>query len=234
MKKIISLSGLIGSGKDTVAEILVASHGFKRLSFSAALKDAVAAIFGWDRTLLEGLTPEARAWRENEDIWWTDHLDFGIQITPRWVLQYIGTEVMRDHFDTNIWVLALIKKIQDSEQNVVISDARFLNEMQAVKAAGGINVGVYRKLPNWLEKFYQKTEAYMQEFEGRGIMDRDYSAEHARLNTMDWGHKAVLDLKINLHESEWAHLLWNRYDHLIDNNGTLKELETKANELALQ
>ena len=45
---IIGFVGLIGSGKDTAADYLVNSYEFRRDSFAATLKDAVAAIFGWD------------------------------------------------------------------------------------------------------------------------------------------------------------------------------------------
>ena len=48
---IIGICGLIGSGKDTAADYLVNFHEFRRLSFAASLKDAVSAIFNWDREL---------------------------------------------------------------------------------------------------------------------------------------------------------------------------------------
>ena len=64
---LIGLVGLIGSGKDTVAERLVSHHGFVRDSFAKSLKDAVSNIFGWDRNLVEGNTKESRAWREQPD-----------------------------------------------------------------------------------------------------------------------------------------------------------------------
>jgi dephospho-CoA kinase len=38
---LIGLVGLIGSGKDTVAERLVTQHGFERDSFAKSLKDAL-------------------------------------------------------------------------------------------------------------------------------------------------------------------------------------------------
>jgi cytidylate kinase len=50
---IIGVCGLIGAGKDTIADYLVNVHGFRRDSFAASLKDAVAAIFGWDRDMIE-------------------------------------------------------------------------------------------------------------------------------------------------------------------------------------
>jgi hypothetical protein len=93
---LIGLVGLIGSGKDTVAERLVSHHGFRRDSFARSLKDAVSSIFGWDRNLVEGNTKESRAWREQPDAFWSEK--FGREVTPRWVLQYFGTEVCRGNF----------------------------------------------------------------------------------------------------------------------------------------
>ena len=51
---LIGICGLIGSGKDPVAERLVNEHGYKRDSFAKSLKDAVASMFNWDRDMLEG------------------------------------------------------------------------------------------------------------------------------------------------------------------------------------
>ena len=58
---IIGICGWAGTGKDTAANYLVGWHGFRRDSFAGALKDAVAAVFGWDRELLEGSTPESNS-----------------------------------------------------------------------------------------------------------------------------------------------------------------------------
>ena len=57
---IIGLCGAQGSGKDTVANILVSKYGFVRISFATALKDVVAILFSWPREMLEGDTPESR------------------------------------------------------------------------------------------------------------------------------------------------------------------------------
>jgi hypothetical protein len=61
---IIGICGPIGSGKDTIADILIKERGYIKLSFASALKDAVSAIFGWDRNMLEGADSESRLWRE--------------------------------------------------------------------------------------------------------------------------------------------------------------------------
>ena len=71
---LIGLVGLIGSGKDTVAERLVSHHGYVRDSFAKSLKDATASIFGWNREMVEGNTKESREWREQPDAFWSEHL----------------------------------------------------------------------------------------------------------------------------------------------------------------
>ena len=87
---LIGLCGYIGSGKTKVATILARHHGYEQDSFAKSLKDAVSAVFGWPRELLEGNTHESRAWREAPDKWWTEQLE--MPVTPRLALQVIGTE----------------------------------------------------------------------------------------------------------------------------------------------
>lgn len=149
---IVSISGLIGSGKDTIADYLVDKHGFVRESWAGTLKDAVAAVFSWDRDLLEGKTAGSRQWREASDEWWTSRL--GVDVTPRRVLQLWGTEVCRQGFHDDIWIASLENKLRNSNKNVVISDTRFPNELQSVKKLGGMTIRVRRgKLPRWINDF---------------------------------------------------------------------------------
>lgn len=150
---IIGISGLIGSGKDTIADYLVNFHGFRRESWAGSLKDAVASVFGWDRTLLEGRTREAREWREQVDTWWAQRLGMP-NLTPRWVLQYWGTEVCRVGFHNDIWIASLEAKLRNARDNVVISDCRFENELATVKRLGGITVRVKRGAdPDWVSAY---------------------------------------------------------------------------------
>jgi len=147
---IIGFVGFIGSGKDTAADYLVNTHGFRRDSFANTLKDAVAHVFGWDRTLLEGRTNEAREWREQQDEWWSNRL--GRNITPRWVLQYWGTEVCRQGFHDDIWIASLENKIRKTGDNIVISDVRFPNEIKAIHNAGGLVIRIKRgNDPEWYQ-----------------------------------------------------------------------------------
>jgi hypothetical protein len=148
---IIGVVGLIGAGKDTIADYLVNIHEFSRESFANTLKDAVAAVFGWDRDLLEGRTRHSREWREQVDPWWAERLHMPT-LTPRWVLQHWGTEVVRRGFHDDTWIASLENKLRKSQDDVVISDCRFPNEIAAIKQAGGVVVRVCRGPdPSWFQ-----------------------------------------------------------------------------------
>lgn len=152
---IIGITGLIGSGKDTIAAHLVEKHGYERYSWATPLKDMTAILFGWDRDMLEGTTPEQREQREKVDPWWDKKMDKYELVSPRWALQFIGTEVMRDTLHKDIWVLAGMKRIAN-KQNVVIPDTRFPNEIKAIKEMGGVIWNVQRgPLPEWYSKLVE-------------------------------------------------------------------------------
>ena len=133
---IIGICGLIGSGKGTVADILVEQHNYEKLSFADKLKDGVSSVFGWNREMLEGDTDESRKWREEADKFWTE--ETGETITPRLILQLFGTDCMRNGFFDGIWV-SLVKQelLKNKQKNYVIPDVRFENEAKMIRSLGG-------------------------------------------------------------------------------------------------
>ena len=196
---IIGICGFISSGKDTAANYLVGWHGFRRDSFAGALKDAVAQVFGWDRELLEGLTPEARHWREQVDPWWANRLGMP-HLTPRWVLQYWGTEVCRQGFHDDIWIAALENRLRQRTGHTVISDVRFPNEVAAIRNAGGRIVWIRRGAdPEWCTTLIE-----MRQNSTLGIYT-DYMRQ------------------FGVHASEWA-WVGTRFDAVVDNNGSVEQL----------
>ena len=115
---IIGVCGLIGSGKDTIAEHLIKDHKFHKTSFADKLKDAVGSMFDWDRDMLEGKTEPSRQWREQSDSFWT--AEAGFEVSPRYLLQRFGTECMREGFFDGIWVSLTKKKILDNQSEINI------------------------------------------------------------------------------------------------------------------
>jgi len=203
---IIGVCGFIGSGKDTIADYLVGFHGYRRDSFAGTLKDAVAAVFGWDRELLEGRTPEARAWREQVDPWWANRLSMPA-LTPRWVLQHWGTEVCRRAFHDDIWIAALEARLSRRSDNTVISDVRFPNEIASIRNAGGIVIRVVRgEEPTW----YGVAQAANQ---------------HPQPNASS---EILGKLGIHISETAWV---GTKFDAVIDNNGTIEELYNQVKNL---
>jgi hypothetical protein len=149
---IIGICGFEGAGKDTVANYLVENYGFTKLSFAAVLKDIAAVLFDWPRAMLEGDSAESREWREVEDGWWAEKL--GIPgFTPRLALQRLGTDVFRNHFHSDIWLIALERRLQ-KYKNVVVSDCRFPNELTMIQRLGGQVWRVDKKeKPVWYDDY---------------------------------------------------------------------------------
>jgi hypothetical protein len=199
---IVGFVGFIGSGKDTAADYLVNFHGYRRDSFANTLKDAVACVFGWDRVLLEGRTTEAREWREQPDLWWSNRL--GRNITPRLMLQLWGTEVCRNGFHDDIWIASLENKMRKTGDNIVISDVRFPNEIKAIHNAGGIVVRIKRGAdPEWY--------------------DAAVSVNAGPNGNTTWSLSRAKLSQLNIHASETA-WVGGSIDHTVYNDTTIDAL----------
>ena len=200
---IIGFVGLINSGKDTAADYLVNFHGFRRDSFANTLKDAVAAVFGWDRTLLEGRTKEAREWREQVDPWWAERLGMP-DLTPRWILQYWGTDVCRKAFHNDIWIASLENKMRKTGDNIVISDVRFPNEIEAIHNSNGLVVRIKRgNDPAW----FSAAESYNRGPNGNST----------------WALSGMKLEKAKIHASEYS-WVGGKIDHTVTNDSTIDSL----------
>lgn len=134
------IAGFAGSGKDTIARTLLSRRTGTLHSFANPLKDGVAAIFGLPRNMLEGDTAASRLWREEPDAYWSKV--FERPMTPRRLLQEVGTNAMRSWF-SNVWVAAAGRRA-DGDGVHVFSDTRFRNEMEWIRHEGGIIIWVYR------------------------------------------------------------------------------------------
>lgn len=160
---IIGINGKIGSGKDTIGEIiqgLSITNGrreFEIKKFAGKLKQTAS--------LLTGIPVEKF---EDQDFKKTDlpnewcYIENGYaakNMTVREFLQKLGTDAMRNGLHTNVWINALFadyrnfhtdkfsvrQGINEPEYpNWIITDMRFENEMEAVEQREGITIRVVR------------------------------------------------------------------------------------------
>ena len=205
---IVGITGFIGSGKDTVAKMIVEKGAVQDI-FAAPLKDLCASVFGWPRDMLQGDTVESRDFRETPDMYWTRKLGID-QFTPRLALQLLGTEIMRTHFNQDIWLDSLEYRIRKNEQQdtmVVVSDCRFKNELDLIKELNGIVVHVIRdELPEWYE-----------------------TAVHANKGSVPAKHTMETRFA-KVHASEWKWVGYD-FDFVIKNSGTLEDLQTEVDSM---
>lgn len=205
MNKVIGLVGLAGSGKDTVGQYLVEHCGYTAIAFADPLKDCLCGMFGWDRQMMSGRTPESRTWREQVDLWWAERLGIP-HFTPRWAMQHIGTDVMRKVFHDQLWIINTEKRILEANGPVVITDGRFANEIRMMRRLGGLVYRVRRgPEPAWMDT-------------ARAANAGDPFAIQ-KLNDV---HK--------VHQSEWA-WVGEELDGAIRNDGTLEDLYERSEAL---
>lgn len=200
MQKVIAITGLKGSGKDTIASIICKhDNSFKTIAFADRLKDVCALLFNWEREMLSGRFVESREWREKPDEFWTKEL--GVEFTPRRALTSVGTDIIRGTIFSNIWDIIVKKEILDHPNtNFVITDCRFANEIRMVKSLNGTIVQVERgEKPSW----WSIAERY---------------------NLGELGIDEPVELKpIHASEKDWIGI--NNPEHIFYNNGTLEDLE---------
>lgn len=161
MVVILGISGLKGSGKDTIADYLVKNHNFVKVSFADALKDGCKAIFGFNDRQLYGDLKEV--------------VDKNWKITPRQAMQFVGTDLFRNQIrslipwvDDKFWIQCTLNKIKQIQKNtetrnknIVIADVRFENEVDAIRQINGSIVNVTRDNLTYNDTCEHESEKYI-------------------------------------------------------------------------
>ncbi len=138
---IIGVLGKKRSGKDTTGDYLVASKNFVKYSFANPIKRGAMELFGFTEDQVFG---DAK-----------DEIDPTWGITPRLVLQIMGTEVFQydmpkyipelQVFGRSFWVKRFEQWYnQNKDLDVVICDVRFQHEVDAILKMGGTILSVQR------------------------------------------------------------------------------------------
>jgi hypothetical protein len=126
---IIGIVGYKGSGKDAMADYLIENFQFEKMAYAGTLKDVCGILFD-----LEDKYFNNRQLKEKKLDFWG--------LSPREILQKVGTDLFRKHFDEEFWVKLMENKIQNKlvdnpNANIVCSDVRFQNEADLIKKFGG-------------------------------------------------------------------------------------------------
>ena len=161
-------------------------------------------------------------------------------LTPRELLQIIGTECIRDKVHPNAWVNALFAdykyEIHRSEvptraagfidqhvyPNWIITDMRFPNELEAVKSRGGITIRVNRIIGKRVyiisnEQPFENWYGIVESYNGNNFYNIINNVDDVILV-----HKNQITLQ-DEHESETA-LDNAEFDYTFENNGTIEDL----------
>ena len=137
---IIVLCGGIGSGKSTACDYLVQSLGFEETSFAEPLKK-LAVSLGFDEKDVYGTQED----KMRVNPYWG--------ISGRQFMQRFGTDITRKNSHllgegiSNVWIKAVECKMEKAKvkgTNLVVSDGRFEDEIEAVRKYGGIVVKLRR------------------------------------------------------------------------------------------
>lgn len=120
VKKIILVHGWAYSGKDTFANYLAEKHGYKKLWFSYPLKNMTSIKYGIDRSVLDTHAGKESIYKNT-----------GLTIRDILISEACAIRKQDDAFFANKMV-EKIKKL-DGDSNIVISDWRFLTEINTLK-----------------------------------------------------------------------------------------------------
>ena len=131
--KLLGITGKARSGKDTAADFLVA-NGWVRYRFADPLKAAIRVMFGLTEVHTDGV------YKERPIPW--------LGVSPRQLMQTLGTEWGREMIRDDIWLRVADKILIDVEDQgaigVVIPDVRFPNEAAWIRNHGGTVVELKR------------------------------------------------------------------------------------------
>jgi hypothetical protein len=135
------ICGGMHHGKTTVAEYLVEEHDFVEYAFATPLKEGCRWLFG--------LTAHQVYGEEK------DKLDPFWGVTPRYILQQVGTDVFRKQLKRylpsiacshTLWIENFVRWFHNHPGvNVCVSDVRFPDEAQCIRRLKGKVIKVVRK-----------------------------------------------------------------------------------------
>lgn len=128
---IVGFSGKKRAGKDTAGDIAAEDFGFERDAIASPIKTIAQEVFGLADHQVYGKA------KEIPDSFW--------EMTPRKIMQKVGTEFARGVFHEEIWIDSFKRRMETAEANkIVVTDVRFPNEVKAIQDLGGAVIRIRR------------------------------------------------------------------------------------------
>lgn len=167
-----------------------------------------------------------------------------VKLTPRIVLQLLGTECGRKIIHPNIWINSTLADYNLNE-NWIITDTRFPNEVQGIRRKTEksvlINIIRLKTSEEWFESFkhmmtinktpnlYTNDSWSTEKISIETFIDRFEKAESYFFGKEYYDFKETL-----LHESENALNSFEDWDYQIYNDGSLEDLKTKLKDILIK
>lgn len=208
MSVIIGIGGEKAVGKDTAAAALVANHGFKRAAFADPLKEMCAFALNIPIAKMHDPLLKEKEWNPLITVYphHTNRMvqfarDKGMVITKpqhldlhkalsfksfhslRQLLQYVGTEGFRNSVSDTFW-LDLFNVLHAGEEKVIVTDMRFPNEREFVKAKGGLLVRVKR--PGVVASSHASENSLGEDIEYNIVLNNSDTIDDIRNNLNQW------------------------------------------------
>ena len=127
---LIGIAGPARSGKDTVANFIVAARGGYRYAFADPIREMVRVL---------GIDMSEPYWQKHKE----DVIP-ALGQSPRRITQTLGTEWGRDLINPDIWLILAKQRLLRHGAGMVVSDVRFDNEAAWVRKQGGLMIHLHR------------------------------------------------------------------------------------------
>lgn len=150
---LIGIGGAARAGKDTVANVLVERFGYTKMGMSDLLNDALLTLDPLVNVtvpvkLPDGSTISNRTMHYSMLVKLVGYTEAKTVPDVRWLLQKLGTDVVRNMIDKDAWVKAMTRRIlnllrADRDARVVVSGIRFPNELDMIHSLNGHSVYIH-------------------------------------------------------------------------------------------
>jgi hypothetical protein len=213
---IICLSGQKRTGKDSCADVLVAKYNFKKLSLADPIRELGQEIFDIPISVFNSDELKEKPFKEPifleewniddivtyvEDVWNMPVSTATLQTMrtfaetqlnhPRHVLQFVGTELLRNNIDDSIFLKLAARRMRMNDGHFVIADCRFSNERAFFKEIGATLCLIKRPTIHYIDTHMSENDLGTDD-DYDVIMTNDGSLNSFKLDVSEWINTKLL------------------------------------------